>query len=108
MGAMTAPKSCEGLWILVRVPMSIFPMAGPDPDLRSPAGRLDSWKEIAEYLKRSDRTVRRWEAEEGLPVHRHHHRSSGSVHAFKSDLDAWFAGRLTELEPELSEPLQLP
>ena len=29
--------------------------------------RLDSWKDIATYLKRSVRTVRRWEAEEGLP-----------------------------------------
>jgi hypothetical protein len=30
--------------------------------------RLESWKEIAAYLKRGARTVQRWEAEEGLPV----------------------------------------
>ena len=51
--------------------------------------RLDSWKEIAAYLNRSVRTVRRWEADEGLPVHRHMHRSLGSVYAFRSEIDAW-------------------
>jgi hypothetical protein len=51
--------------------------------------RLESWKEIAAYLNRSVRTVRRWEAAEGLPVHRQMHRTLGSVYAFKSELDAW-------------------
>ena len=32
--------------------------------------RLDSWKEIARYLNRSERTVQRWERESGLPVRR--------------------------------------
>ena len=51
--------------------------------------RLESWKEIATYLNRSVRTVRRWEADEGLPVRRQMHRSLGSVYALKSELDAW-------------------
>jgi TolB-like protein/thioredoxin-like negative regulator of GroEL len=51
--------------------------------------RLDSWKEIAAYLKRGVRTVRRWEREEGLPVHRHLHHVLGSVYAYKSEIDAW-------------------
>ena len=55
----------------------------------SPDDRLDSWKEIASYLKRGVRTVRRWEREEGLPVHRQVHRVLGSVYAFKSEIDAW-------------------
>jgi TolB-like protein len=33
--------------------------------------------------------VRRWESDEGLPVHRHMHRSLGSVYAFRSEIDAW-------------------
>jgi hypothetical protein len=37
---------------------------------RSANGRLDSWKEIADYLKRDVRTVIRWEKEKRLPVHR--------------------------------------
>jgi Tol biopolymer transport system component len=55
--------------------------------------RLDSWKEIAAYLKRSVRTVTRWEREEGLPVHRHLHSKSGSVYAYRAELDAWWANR---------------
>ena len=54
-----------------------------------PGDRLDSWKEIAAYARRGVRTVRRWEREEGLPVHRHLHRKLGSVYAFKSEIDAW-------------------
>ena len=51
--------------------------------------RLDTWKEIACYLNRNVRTVQRWEACETMPVHRHLHAKSGSVHAFRSELDAW-------------------
>jgi TolB-like protein/tetratricopeptide (TPR) repeat protein len=68
------------------------------PQPPSAADRLDSWKEIAAYLRRSVRTVRRWEAEQALPVHRHVHQSSGTVYAFKSELDSWWASRAAELE----------
>ena len=52
-------------------------------------GRLDSWKEIANYFRREVRTVQLWEKREGLPVHRHFHKQLGSVFAFRSELDAW-------------------
>jgi TolB-like protein/Tfp pilus assembly protein PilF len=55
--------------------------------------RLDSWKEIAAYLGRSDRTVRRWEAREGLPVHRLQHEKKGSVYAYRGEVDAWRESR---------------
>ena len=55
------------------------PPLDPRPDY--PAGeRLDSWKEIAAYLKRSVRSVQRWEAEEGMPVHRHLHDKRGTIY----------------------------
>lgn len=60
--------------------------------------RLESWKEIASYLKRDERTVRRWEKDEGLPVHRHVHRKSASVYAFPTEIDGWWAGRRAALE----------
>ena len=60
--------------------------------------RLDSWKEIASYLKREVRTLHRWEAHEGLPIHRHLHKQRGSVYAYKSELDAWWDSRRTKLE----------
>ncbi len=49
------------------------PRLGAGPD------RLDSWKEIASYLKREVRTVQIWEKKEGLPVHRHFHNQLGTV-----------------------------
>ncbi len=51
--------------------------------------RLDSWKEIASYLRREVRTVQLWEKREGLPVHRHFHKSLGSVFALRSEIDRW-------------------
>ncbi len=50
---------------------------------------LKSWKAIARYLGCSVRTARRWEATEGLPVHRQQHVSRASVYAYESELDAW-------------------
>ncbi|MEK7752793.1 MAG: protein kinase [Acidobacteriota bacterium] len=55
--------------------------------------RLESWKEIAAYLGREVRTVQRWEAEEGLPVHRHPHKKLGTVYAFRSEIDNWMRAR---------------
>ncbi len=51
--------------------------------------RLDSWKEIACYLRREVRTVQLWEKKEGLPVHRHFHKRLGSVYALRSEIDIW-------------------
>lgn len=59
-------------------------------------GRLDSWKEIAGYLRRGIRTVQRWEREERLPVHRLVHDKAGSVFAYPAELDAWWKSRQQE------------
>jgi len=68
---------------------------------------LDSWKAIAAYLNRSERTVRRWEGSEHLPVHRHLHRSRGSVYGYRSEIDAWWKDRAWLLE-HAPEAEQLP
>jgi tetratricopeptide (TPR) repeat protein len=77
----------------------------------SPADeRLDSWKEIAAYLKRSVRGVQRWEAEEGMPVHRHRHDKRGTIFAFKPELDAWWRERgalLTDRNGDVNGSLAL-
>jgi Tol biopolymer transport system component len=66
----------------------------PDPPQAKVASdRLDSWKEIAAYLKRDVTTVRRWEKREGLPVHRHRHEQRESVYAFANELDSWWESR---------------
>jgi TolB-like protein/Flp pilus assembly protein TadD len=69
-----------------------------------PEQRLDSWKEIAAYLKRDVTTVQRWEKLEGMPVHRHLHDKRGSVYALGSDLDAWRRRRKLPLGEKQQEP----
>src|SRR5262245_63565564 len=71
---------------------------GPPPT--PPDDRLDSWKEIAAYLRRDESTVRRWE-KDGLPVHRHRHQVRAAVFAYKSELDAWWRNA----EHEASRPV---
>lgn len=90
------------------------PPDSPERAARPDGDRLDSWKEIATYLRRDVTTVQRWERREGMPVHRHLHDKLGSVYAFRSDLDAWARGRIGRqtvdgdrpLEPALEEPLE--
>src|SRR5215831_2075173 len=57
------------------------------------ADRLDSWKEIASFLRRDVRTAQRWERRESMPVHRHHHDKLGSVYASRSELSEWLTAR---------------
>jgi len=52
--------------------------------------RLDSWKEIAAFFGRDERTVNRWEKEQGLPVHRLP-GTKGRVYAYAEELSAWLA-----------------
>ena len=78
---------------------------GPEVNSDAVAGdRLDSWKRIAQYLKRDVTTVQRWERREAMPVHRHQHAKLGSVFAYKGELDTWWASRGTQLvEREVSD-----
>jgi hypothetical protein len=62
--------------------------------------RLESWKEIAVYLRREVRTVQRWEKQEGLPVHRHTHSERASVYAYRSELETWWNNRRPRLEAD--------
>jgi len=56
--------------------------------------RLESWKEIALYLKRSTGTCHRWEAELDLPVHRLDGTPRARVFAYADELDRWMAEKL--------------
>lgn len=56
---------------------------------------LGGWKDIANYLGEDVRTVQRYERELGLPVRRAAGKTTVSVIAVKSELDAWVASRLS-------------
>ncbi len=51
--------------------------------------RLDSWKEIATFFGRDERTVKRWEKERGLPVYRLPGSARGGVFAYTRELAEW-------------------
>ncbi len=78
----------------------VKPHQTTDPREPSASDRLDSWKEIAAYLKRDEKTVRRWEKSEGLPVRRHVHKTQATVYAYKAELDAWWNNRRPRLEQQ--------
>ncbi len=65
-----------------------------------PDERLDSWKEIAAYLRRDIRTVRRWEKTRSLPVHRLPGKGRQAVYAFRNEIEAWLSSGI-ELSAEL-------
>jgi hypothetical protein len=82
------------------------------PERNTPQKSIESWKQIAAYLDRSERTVRRWEASEGLPVHRRGHQRYDTVFAYKHEIEAWARGRTrfggqdtTRVGPKGRDPL---
>jgi tetratricopeptide (TPR) repeat protein len=65
--------------------------------------RLDSWKEIASYFDRDERTVKRWEKEKGFPVHRFRESSGARVFAFTDELTQWMNSPASMEEPRLEQ-----
>jgi Tfp pilus assembly protein PilF len=62
--------------------------------------RIDSWKEIAAFFGRDERTVKRWESQRGLPVHRVPGGARGTVYAFTEELTAWLRSAQQREAPE--------
>lgn len=59
-----------------------------------PADRLDSWKEIANYVNRDARTCFKWANKLGLPIYRIDKKSKRSrVFAYRSEIDQWFKNK---------------
>ncbi len=59
--------------------------------------RLNTWKEIAEYLDCGVRTCRRWEVELDLPVYRVKGSEKSRVYAHKDEIDRWLSTRANNL-----------
>ena len=83
-----------------------------DPDLQESSEKVDAaprlvgWKDIASYLGKADRTVKRWGSERGLPVHRVPGTAKTSVYAYPAELDQWLesAGAFEpDSEPDIEE-----
>jgi phage terminase Nu1 subunit (DNA packaging protein) len=63
---------------------------------------LNGWKEIANYVNSSVRTVQRWERA-GLPVMRPLSRLRGSVIAYSEQLDSWLGRSHSETRSTASQ-----
>src|SRR5512139_2663741 len=50
---------------------------------------LESWKAVAAYLGRTEKTCRKWEQELGLPVHRLDDSAKAHVFAYADEIDRW-------------------
>ncbi len=74
--------------------------AGPSP--LEPRQVLQSWKEIAAYLRVTVRTVQRWEKESGLPVHRQGTGRKARVVAYADEIDNWLTNHQAGPQPEAS------
>jgi TolB-like protein/Tfp pilus assembly protein PilF len=69
----------------------------PPPTIEA---RLESWGEIASYLRRDIRTVQRWERLHGLPIRRLIIGKHGQVYAYRSELDQWVRERQPKADRE--------
>jgi tetratricopeptide (TPR) repeat protein len=75
-------------------------MASSRIENAEPAKTLVSWKEIAVFLNHSESTVKRWERDRRLPVHRIPGGERGGVFAYSDELADWLKGKALDLEPD--------
>ena len=54
---------------------------------------LQSWKQIAEYVGRTERTLQRWEQDFDFPVHRPSGKSRSAVMALAQEIQEWTRGK---------------
>jgi CheY-like chemotaxis protein len=73
----------------------------------SAKGFLNSWKEIAQYVGRSTRTVQRWERELGFPVHRPAGKLKSSVIAATLEIDRWIKDSPTRQSRHLPDAVSI-
>ena len=81
-----------------------MPQVSPQDPAPTNETPLQGWKEIAGYLQRDQRTARRWELLEGLPVRRLSTHRRSSVYAYPSEIEAWRTNRPSTAQGEREEP----
>src|SRR5215472_1427854 len=59
---------------------------------------LQSWKQIADYVGRTERTLQRWEREFGFPVHRPAGKPRSAVMALAKEIHEWTRGKPSLLQ----------
>jgi hypothetical protein len=54
---------------------------------------LQSWKEISAHVRRTERTLQRWEQDFGFPVHRPSGKPRSAVIAVVSEIEEWMRAK---------------
>ncbi|MGD0569460.1 MAG: tetratricopeptide repeat protein [Candidatus Sulfotelmatobacter sp.] len=85
LGSLAFPPSQEYFSVI----QGIFSIMAAHGEPLGAKKRLDSWKEIAAFFGRDERTVKRWEKERRLPVYRVPGSARGSVFAYAEELAEW-------------------
>src|SRR3954451_7575160 len=79
------------------------------PARGKPGRRLTGWKEIGAFFGKNERTVKRWESQRGLPIHRAPGGAKTAVFADVLELEEWLKGsRAAVALGEAAEALQAP
>src|ERR1700728_4666937 len=69
--------------------------------------RLVGWKAIGQFLRCTERTARRWEADRAMPVHRVPGGGRSLVWADAEELTAWLSALPSDALDEVSEEAAL-
>ncbi len=72
------------------------------------AERLKTWKDVARFFGVNTRTVMRWEAERGLPIHRLPGAARSHIYAEVPELQAWLNANPGEDEVQATLPRRRP
>src|SRR5580698_10296904 len=103
-GTYWTPRHGQSMILHIRSTARSGPGMAAMASSRTENSRLEktlvSWKEIAVYLNRAERTVKRWERERGLPVHRVPGGERGGVFAYPDELAEWLKGKSGDLEAD--------
>src|ERR1700682_2429711 len=65
-----------------------------DNPLSTVTDMLQSWKEIAAFLERDERTAMRWAKEQGMPVRRVPGAKRSRVSASRAEISCWLSQHL--------------
>ena len=92
--ARKALLNLAGTWFLSKLSLPpTNPAMTHDPNGK-PRHRLNSWKEVSAFFGKSESTVKRWEAERGLPIHRLPGDARSGVYADVGELETWLKNEM--------------
>ena len=65
----------------------------PRADKVEAEDQLESWKEIAAFVGRDERTLMRWAKQQGMPIHRIPGSKRSRVSASRAEISYWLSRR---------------